>query len=312
MEDCNTSVIKGLVSIIMPTHNRASILNETIDSIINQDYKNIELIVVNDHSTDNTKDIISEYIKEYDFIYYYESDKKGACAARNIGINASKGEYIQFIDDDDIVDNKFIQLRVEALNNNSEYGFATCNMKYFENNNINNIVKKFRIDNFKHDIYNHLLRSALPAPLFLLRRKVIEEIGYWDESCLRFQDVQYYNKLFLKEIKGIWLPDYLYYVRIHSNSISNKRDKNTILSILNVFDGIHNEWTKNGKMNKKLNRILLFLSISTVLNNKATNRLWAFKKISRMLLKDIDASSFFIIFSVKNILFKTKAIDSYL
>ena len=117
-----------LVSVIMPTHNRCDLVKETMDSLLKQTYKTIELIIIDDHSTDNTKECIERYVEKYDFIHYYMSEGWGACAARNLGILKSKGENIQFMDDDDIVHEDFIKRRVEALQKDDQQVLlpATC------------------------------------------------------------------------------------------------------------------------------------------------------------------------------------------
>lgn len=299
----------GLVSIVIPTHNRSDLIVETINSLLEQTYKNIELIIVDDHSTDGTKERISKYVEGYDFIHYYNNLKKGACAARNIGISKSKGEYIQFLDDDDLVHKEFIEKRVEVLNKNPQAGFATCNMLYFQDD-ITNVVKYFKMDDIQHDIYNHLLRSALPAPLFLFRRSTILSIGFWDEKCLRYQDIRYYHRLFLKNIVGVWLPDYLYFVRVHQHSISKKNDIETMNSILDVYCAIKREWsTITSCQIRRLSRILFLLSILTVM--KSRNKMWALRKIVVMSVYHLNDFLFLVKFIFNKVIFGKKAIDFY-
>lgn len=312
MVDCKIANqgIKGLVSVIMPTHNRCDLVKETIDSLLNQTYKTIELIIIDDHSTDNTKECIERYVEEYDFIHYYMSEGWGACAARNLGILKSQGEYIQFMDDDDIVHEDFIKQRIEALQKDGQVGFATCNMSYFQKN-LENIVKYFRIDNIEHDIYNHLLRSALPAPLFLFRRSTIEAIGFWDENCLRFQDIRYYHRLFLRSINGVWLSDYLYYVRIHEQSISRRYDRKTIESVLRVYNSINIEWRAEHKQNLRLSRILFLQSTAFLIGNFSYDKCWILREFLNLAVSDLDGFIFFIRFLVQKLIFSKKAVDLY-
>ena len=270
MEDCNmisSEYIRGLVSIIMPTHNRVDIISETLDSIINQDYKNIEVLVIDDHCTDGTEDIVKRYVSLFPQISYYKSNQKGACAARNLGILLAKGEYIQFVDDDDWLAENFISKRLDSLIANPNLGFATCNMLYKRDKASEDIVRYFSMHQLEHNIETHLLFSALPAPLFLFRRSTIIKIGLWDESCLRYQDIRYYHRLFLYSIKGIWLPDYLYWVRLHDNSISKKKDLKTVVSICSALQNIEREWKSLNKCNKKLEHIIYYFIVSVLFNN---------------------------------------------
>ena len=93
---------KPTVSIIIPTYNRAHLIDRSIQSVLNQTYQDFELIVVDDGSTDNTEDIIRQFQEKDKRIKYIKHDKnKGGSAARNTGIKNSRGEYIAFQDSDD-------------------------------------------------------------------------------------------------------------------------------------------------------------------------------------------------------------------
>lgn len=107
--------MKPLVSIIIPVYNAASFLSECLDSVINQTYKNLEIICVNDGSTDASLSIIKKYAKKDKRIRYYTQKNKGQSAARNIGIKMCKGEYISFIDSDDMIDLHTISVAVDLF-----------------------------------------------------------------------------------------------------------------------------------------------------------------------------------------------------
>lgn len=231
--------IQGLVSVIIPTHNRAHLISETIFSILGQSYKNIEIIIVDDHSIDNIEDIVANFGQNT--VVFVKSPNLGACAARNLGLLYSRGEYIQFFDDDDIMDVDHIRKKVDFLSANSYYDYVCCNFLYFENN-LANIVGEKRIDSIEHTIECHLLNSGFPAPTFFCRRKAIMAIGFWNESCLRFQDTCYFHRLFLKRLKGYWLSEYLFKVRVHSEKISNNFSVKFLSSIFHSFETIRHEW----------------------------------------------------------------------
>ncbi len=90
-----------LISVILPTYNRGYIVERAIKSVLNQTYKNLELIIVDDGSTDNTEEIVKS-IEDKRIIFLKHKKNKGASSARNTGIKNSKGEYISFIDSDDV------------------------------------------------------------------------------------------------------------------------------------------------------------------------------------------------------------------
>lgn len=114
--------VKGLVSIVVPAYNAASFLKETIDSIKQQTVQEWELIVVNDGSSDNTSAIVREAAD--DRIILIEQTNVGVSAARNRGLMQAKGEYIVFLDADDLLAPDFLQVRKAALDNNDQFGFA--------------------------------------------------------------------------------------------------------------------------------------------------------------------------------------------
>ena len=96
-----------LFSIIIPTYNRANLIGKAIDSVLAQTYHNWELIIIDDGSTDNTRDVVRSYNDNR--IKYFYQENRGRSAARNYGIDISKGDYISFLDDDDYYLENFLE-----------------------------------------------------------------------------------------------------------------------------------------------------------------------------------------------------------
>lgn len=268
MADYNISdsSVDGLVSIIIPTHNRADIISETISSIFAQSYSKIELIIVDDHSTDSTEDVVKYKLNDnplYSF-RYLKSEKNGGCAARNIGLSASSGEYIQFFDDDDIMMPNHIMDKVAILQRYSQYDFVTCNFKYFKGD-IENIVDEKRLDNIVHSIESHLLKSAFPAPAFMCRRSCICKIGFWNEKIIKFQDICYFHRLFLYNFSGFFMSSDLFYVRLHSSNISFNKSKAFYTSMLDAFESVQAEWHLESKLTEKLLDVIYILKVMVLL-----------------------------------------------
>ena len=107
-----------LISVIIPTYNRAHLIKKSVESVLNQTYKNLELIIVDDGSTDNTKEII-EYINDERIVYIKQAKNLGASAARNNGIDLAKGKYIAFQDSDDTWLLDKLEKQINALNKNN-------------------------------------------------------------------------------------------------------------------------------------------------------------------------------------------------
>ncbi len=131
-----------LVSVIIPCYNSEKYISETLDSVINQAYKNWECIVVDDHSTDNSIDIVQEYCKKHDNIKSLTNPKKGAPAARNFGLENVRGEYIQFLDSDDLLSENKILKQVNCLKEN-DVQIVYGEWHFFYNNTLSKYNKKY-------------------------------------------------------------------------------------------------------------------------------------------------------------------------
>lgn len=104
-----------LVSVLIPTYNRVRFLPEAIESALKQTYKNVEIVVVDDGSTDSTEDLMDYYTKKYDNIHYYKLKHKNAANARNFGVTKCNGEYICLCDSDDIMNPERVKESVKRL-----------------------------------------------------------------------------------------------------------------------------------------------------------------------------------------------------
>ena len=130
-----------LVSIIMPTHNRSAFLLESLESILSQSYSNWELIIVADACTDNTNELIEPFLKD-DRICFIETELNiGGAGARNMGLNMAKGEYISFLDDDDIWNHDKTKIQLDFLQKNPHQKLVYCNFnQWFQNGKKNEII----------------------------------------------------------------------------------------------------------------------------------------------------------------------------
>lgn len=249
-----------LVSVIIPTHNRSGLIINTLDSFLAQDYGNLELIVVNDHSGDDTRVVVEKYIAEHvGNVFLFDSPGFGACAARNYGLSLAKGDYIQFFDDDDLTDPRYISLRVAAIQRDKA-DFAACNYSYF-NHKSGEFIRAVDICGLDHTISAHLYHTALSTQCFLLTRKCAEQIGEWNESIRRCQDMAYFHRLFLFECTGTWVPQQLFSLRVHEKQISSDSPK-SIVAMIESYQAIKSEWRM--KNNQGVNNVLTYMQISAI------------------------------------------------
>lgn len=120
------------VSIIIPCYNQAGYVEEAVLSAINQTYQNIEIICVNDGSTDKTSEVIRMLVNKYkNIVFFDESENKGVVAARNFAIQACAGEYILPLDADDTIEPTYVEKAVKVLDENKNIGIVYCRAKIF-------------------------------------------------------------------------------------------------------------------------------------------------------------------------------------
>lgn len=233
---------KGLVSIIIPTHNRQKLLVETLKTFFNQSYSLLEIIIVDDHSNDNTIEACGILQEKDNRIVVLESDGHGAQHARNIGLQNSKGEYIQFFDDDDMAFPDYILERVKILQER-ELDYVMCD-GFSLDVNAGNYLYERKCSKIPHNITSLLYYVALPTHSILLTRKAAEKLGEWDEKIRRYQDPNYYQRLFLYDLKGEFIEKSLYCWIIHNNSITLRNGHD---ALIDSMDSIYSEWKQQGK-----------------------------------------------------------------
>ena len=168
-----------LVSVIIPTYNHAPYLGEAIQSVLRQTYENYEIIVVDDGSTDNTREVVAKFGEK---IRYIQQDNQGLSAARNTGIRAAKGELIGLLDADDLYEPEFMETLVPILESDSEIDGVYCSARTvdIENNPLPQLIGRGLPPN---QFRNSLLRGGFFPPLCMFARKYCyEELGLFDLS----------------------------------------------------------------------------------------------------------------------------------
>lgn len=208
------------VSVIIPAYNREKFIRETVDSVLNQTYKNIELVVVDDGSTDDTLEILKEYGDKIIVLQHPGRVNKGQSAAINLGLISSNGKYVAILDSDDLFALKKVQLQVEFLENNPDVGLV-----YGNGYGVNEKGEKiYRIYGAGHREESKPEKVLLDCYFLLpnnsmIRRNVLERVGGFDETLRSAQDHD--MAIRVAEItKLAYIDEELFYYRRHGNSIS--------------------------------------------------------------------------------------------
>lgn len=220
--------VKGLISILMGTYNAKEFLTESIDSIINQTYKNWELIICDDGSTDGTLDILKKYEKKYPKqIHIIQNDmNKGLNYTLNHCMQLACGEYIARQDADDVSMYNRFEKEVDFLKKNHEYSFVSSNMIYFDENGEWGKSSQVEYPNK----FNFIKGSPFCHAPVLIYRDAIEEVNYYTISnkLLRVEDYHLWFKLYSKGYKGANIREPLYKMRDDSNATKRRTWKNRV------------------------------------------------------------------------------------
>lgn len=184
-----------LVSVIIPAYKAAPYIKECVESVLKQSYRSFEIIVVDDGSPDNQKDILEPYLVENENIHYYYQQNKGVAAARNKGFDYSKGTLISFLDADDVWMSDNLALKVSKILN-SEYGLVHSGAFFI--NEYSSLLEG-HLSGEEGNLLNAMLaweKTQIPGPSsVLLKREVIEEVGFWDESLSTSADQDFFIRV---------------------------------------------------------------------------------------------------------------------
>lgn len=196
-----------LVSIIIPTYNRAHLIGETLDSVLAQTYQNWECIVVDDGSNDDTDQIMSKYLSQDSRFQYFqrpENKLKGANACRNHGFDKSKGDFLIFLDSDDLLEENCLELRCdnENRNNINEKSIFVYSMGLFRFGEKTDQIFNKKFNTEKESIKN-FLKVSPPWTITSVfwSRALFVNIGFFDETIERLQDVDIHTRLLLSGVK---------------------------------------------------------------------------------------------------------------
>lgn len=211
---------KDVVSIIIPSYNCKDYLIEAVNNCLEQTYKKLEIIIVDDGSTDGTREIIEKNFNHSNIIYFYKPNG-GLSSARNAGLKIATGEFVQFLDADDLLISNKIEKQVEFLKSNTDIFGVYCGTKYFKKS-IDNVVFKNFIKH-KGEIYKYLALGNFITVNSMLSRRM--ENFYFDEKLRSLEDWDYWVRISELGKKISYIDEFLCYVRLHDNNMSRNRQR---------------------------------------------------------------------------------------
>jgi len=204
--------LKPEISVVMASFNRANYLERSIGSLLAQTYKSWELVFVDDGSSDNTFEVLNNYLKQYENIRYMKHMNKNLALSRNTGIVASAGNYITFLDSDDEYESNHLELRINIVTENPEVDLIYSGIKIIGN--------PFVADKYDPTKLIHLNECVVGGTFFGKRKLFIELGGF--KNLIYSEDSEFFERAEKKyHVIKIDSPTYIYH-RDVPDSITNR------------------------------------------------------------------------------------------
>ena len=281
------------VSVIIPAYNAENFIRKSLDSVVNQVYKNLEIRVVDDASTDSTKKIIKEYADKDDrIIPFYQASNKGVSSARNIGLKAVSGEYVVFVDSDDELTPDAIRRMVDMADKYNSDFIDSYHLLYLKNKNgklysftEKKMPKQIQVfgslnENVKVlDTYTYITGK-------LIKKELLKGLKF-DETLTRYEDLVFEHELKTRIKNYVLLnkPIYFYYQREDSlvNTLGKKH-----LCYLEALKKVKNIYSKYNKEVKDTIEALLFQNMILTLFTKVIKNEDSLKENTNLALQTIN------------------------
>lgn len=291
---------ENMVSVIIPTYNRAHCITDAVESVLNQTYKNYEIIVVDDGSTDGTQNLLNLYLSKIKYIYQKNS---GVSSARNKGIREAKGEYIAFLDSDDYWEPYKLELQVNCIEYLKDIDLIYTNFSIFDDNgnhsasNLKSFKRLFGVDHNPDAIFHKsivikdilnvnipslngsimesriyfgnifkkiVLGNFIPTPTVLIKSNALGPSEMFNEFFSTAEDTDFFLR-FCKRHKVAFIDVYTTRCKRGGNDHLSKNTpimiENTIKTIKNMIEGDNSLYSENkGLIKKRLGDLYYKLS----------------------------------------------------
>jgi glycosyltransferase involved in cell wall biosynthesis len=241
------------VSVVIPCHNSEKFIFEAISSVLRQTYNDIEIIVVDDGSSDDSWDVIKSFKEKK--VKSIRQENKGGCNARNIGFSYAKGDYVMFLDSDDMIGPNVVESLVNTFKRGSD--ISACSWKRLVNENNSWLEKPSGLE--KRPINNDFLYAWLsgwyiPPSALMWSREALEETGNWDESLAANQDGDLIMRALLSGKKINYSDKGVAYYRSHGVSkisvSNNVKSISALKSRIKVLKKISSKLAELGRLEK--------------------------------------------------------------
>lgn len=229
-------MVNPTVSVVMPAYNAAAFISAAITSVLNQSFNDLEVLVVDNLSSDDTIQIADQFKDPR--VQVVKCHKRGAAASRNIGINLAKGDYLQFLDADDLLVSDKIQNQLDILKKHSERSVASCSWGRFSEDPGKAEFIQEPVWKDYPVAWKWLLKSwegggMMQTASWLVPRQIVEEAGPWNESLISNpnDDGEYFCRVLLKSESVAYCPtNGVLYRSLLPGSLSRRADDDAVES----------------------------------------------------------------------------------
>ena len=280
------------VSIIVPVYNEEEYVSTCLDSLINQTLDDIEIITIDDNSTDNSLNILLDYAKKYPNIKVYHNEKNiGQGASRNRGLSLATGEYIGFVDSDDYIRNTMYEDMYKAVLNNNYPEVVTTEIMFVKDDSYANRDLEF-LARGKEKIINPMLDknaviSESPAVCNkIFRRDTLKDFYFVEDSL--FEDIPFSYTKYMEASKVVSVPSINYFYRRDINrgvSSVNYKENNHITDIFQVLDRLESDMRKSSRYEVFKDEIKLIQLAYSLIRVEEVNN-WQVDMDKKNLIKD--------------------------
>lgn len=227
-------MFNNLVSCVIPTYKRSDSLLRAVESVLNQTYKEVEVVVVDDnHSNDDYSKEVQRKIRELndERVRYVQQDKHiNGAVARNVGIKNAKGRFVAFLDDDDEWSHEKIQKQIDHLSKNTQAKGISCLYTIYNNGVPVRKCPPYSPENLHKKVLGRDVSVFTSTTVF--DREALLSFGGFDEDLLRHQDLQLLTD-FLSRFEMVVLNEYL--VKLHSDIGGNRPNTDKLIEIKKIF-----------------------------------------------------------------------------
>lgn len=231
-----------LVSVVLPTYNRACLLSKAIEGVMKQEYENWELIIVDDASVDNTEEVVRKY-RDGRIFYYHLDKNRGANYCRNFGVKKASGRYIAFLDSDNVWEKNKLSLQVGKLyGSEDKVAFTFCRQRVCGNGKECLVPESGFVN---EDIGDTLYKgNVIDTNTVLIKRECFEAVGGFDEQIPRLQDWElFFRVINVYGYKTLYISECLNYNEIQNDSITKDGRK----YVNAIFYFLYKYWDKFDK-----------------------------------------------------------------